>query len=36
MEVVKAIEACGSRSGQTAVEVVVADCGQLNAGSDGA
>ena len=29
MEVVKAIEAVGSQSGQTAKPVVIADCGQL-------
>ena len=31
-EVVKAIEACGSRSGDTAFDVMIADCGQLNNG----
>ena len=29
MEVVKAVEAVGSQSGQTAKPVVIADCGQL-------
>ncbi len=29
-EVVKAIEACGSRSGDTAFDVMIADCGQLD------
>ncbi|EFJ50077.1 hypothetical protein VOLCADRAFT_80339 [Volvox carteri f. nagariensis] len=32
-EVVKAIESCGSRSGETAFDVMVADCGQLPAGA---
>ncbi len=32
-EVVKAMEACGARSGQTAFEVTVADCGPLPAGN---
>ncbi len=31
-EVVKAIEACGSRSGDTAFDVIVKDCGQLPKG----
>lgn len=31
-EVVKAIEACGSRSGDTAFDIMIADCGQLNNG----
>ena len=31
-EVVKAMEACGARSGATAFEVSVADCGPLPAG----
>mmetsp|Transcript_35345 Transcript_35345/g.100057 ORF Transcript_35345/g.100057 Transcript_35345/m.100057 type:complete len:148 (-) Transcript_35345:151-594(-) len=30
--VVKAIEACGSRSGDTSFDVVIADCGQLEGG----
>ncbi|EOD34571.1 peptidyl-prolyl isomerase [Emiliania huxleyi CCMP1516] len=30
MEVVKAIEAVGSQSGQTAKKVVIADCGQIS------
>lgn len=30
--VVKAIEACGSRSGQTAVDVMIADCGVKSPG----
>lgn len=29
MEVVKAIEACGSESGKTSKPVVIANCGQL-------
>ncbi|PNW74170.1 hypothetical protein CHLRE_13g588100v5 [Chlamydomonas reinhardtii] len=32
-EVVKAIETCGSRSGETAFDVMVADCGELPAGA---
>ncbi|KAG2443233.1 hypothetical protein HYH02_009306 [Chlamydomonas schloesseri] len=32
-EVVKAIEACGSRSGETAFDVMIADCGELPAGA---
>ncbi|GIL93356.1 hypothetical protein Vretifemale_20762 [Volvox reticuliferus] len=32
-EVVKAIEACGSRSGETSFDVMVADCGVLPSGS---
>eukprot|EP00877_Chromochloris_zofingiensis_P004149 jgi/Chrzof1/13735/Cz08g10050.t1 len=32
-EVVIAIEACGSRSGDTSYDVMIADCGQLPAGS---
>lgn len=31
-EVVIAIEACGSRSGDTSYDVMIADCGQLPAG----
>jgi peptidyl-prolyl isomerase F (cyclophilin D) len=31
-EVVKAVEACGSRSGETAYDVMVAGCGQLPKG----
>lgn len=31
-EVVKAVEACGSRSGETAFDVMIADCGQLAPG----
>lgn len=31
-EVVKAVEACGSRSGETAFDVMIADCGQLPKG----
>jgi hypothetical protein len=31
-EVVKAIEGCGSRSGETAYDVMVAGCGQLPKG----
>ena len=31
--VVKALEACGDRSGNTAFEVSVADCGPLPAGT---
>ena len=34
-EVVKAIETCGSRSGETAFDVMVADCGELPAGEGG-
>lgn len=30
--VVKAIESCGSRSGDTAFDVMIADCGQLEGG----
>lgn len=30
--VIKAIEACGSRSGQTAVDVMIADCGVKSPG----
>lgn len=30
---VRAIEACGSRSGDTAFDVMIADCGQLNSGT---
>jgi peptidylprolyl isomerase len=29
MDVVKAMEAQGSQSGQTKAEVIIADCGQL-------
>ena len=32
--VVKACEACGSRSGETEFDVMIADCGQLNGGGD--
>eukprot|EP00195_Chlamydomonas_chlamydogama_P015502 CAMPEP_0202899890 /NCGR_PEP_ID=MMETSP1392-20130828/9179_1 /ASSEMBLY_ACC=CAM_ASM_000868 /TAXON_ID=225041 /ORGANISM="Chlamydomonas chlamydogama, Strain SAG 11-48b" /LENGTH=275 /DNA_ID=CAMNT_0049586185 /DNA_START=55 /DNA_END=882 /DNA_ORIENTATION=+ len=32
-EVVKAMEACGSRSGQTSLEVTISDCGELPAGA---
>ncbi|KXZ45053.1 hypothetical protein GPECTOR_59g662 [Gonium pectorale] len=35
-EVVKAIEACGSRSGETAFDVMIANCGELPAGAAGA
>lgn len=31
-EVVKAIEACGSRSGETSFDVMISDCGQLPKG----
>jgi peptidyl-prolyl isomerase F (cyclophilin D) len=31
-EIVKAIEGCGSRSGETAYDVMVAGCGQLRKG----
>mmetsp|Transcript_27565 Transcript_27565/g.49160 ORF Transcript_27565/g.49160 Transcript_27565/m.49160 type:complete len:289 (-) Transcript_27565:134-1000(-) len=31
--VVKACEACGSRSGETEFDVMIADCGQLNGGT---
>ncbi len=31
-EVVKAIESCGSRSGETAFDVMIADCGELPKG----
>jgi peptidyl-prolyl isomerase F (cyclophilin D) len=34
-EVVKAVEACGSRSGETAYDVMIQDCGELG-GSSGA
>ncbi|CAG9462463.1 unnamed protein product [Pedinophyceae sp. YPF-701] len=33
MNVVKAMEACGSRSGDTAHDVMIVDCGELPAGS---
>jgi len=33
-EVVKAIEACGARSGETAFDVMIQDCGELGSGSD--
>ena len=35
-EVVKAIEACGARSGETAFDVMIQDCGELGSGSDAA
>jgi peptidyl-prolyl isomerase F (cyclophilin D) len=31
-EVVKAVEACGSRGGETAADVMIADCGLLKPG----
>jgi hypothetical protein len=31
-QVVKAIEACGARSGETAFDVMIADCGELPKG----
>lgn len=33
MEIVKAIETCGSRGGDTAFDVMVANCGELPAGA---
>lgn len=33
MEVVRAMEACGSRSGQTSYDVMIADCGELPKGT---
>ena len=35
MEVVKAVEMCGSRSGATDFDVVIADCGELPKGARG-
>ncbi len=32
MDVVRAIEKCGSRSGQTSKKILIADCGELPAG----
>lgn len=31
MDVVRAMEACGSRSGDTAFDIMIADCGELPA-----
>lgn len=36
LEVVKAIEACGARSGETAFDVMIKDCGEVGSGSDAA
>jgi peptidyl-prolyl isomerase F (cyclophilin D) len=35
-EVVKAVESCGSRSGETAYDVMIANCGQLPKGEQSA
>ena len=32
-EVIKAVEACGSKSGATSAEVVIGDCGELKKGA---
>ena len=34
-QIVKAVESCGSRSGETAFDVMIADCGELPKGREG-